>query len=269
MKKIVFGIAVALALIGADAFAQSFSTMQDREFMFRRIGDGGGAPQPMPAPMATFIKPFETEPYVRFAIMYGFTNFSDRVSGVDLGFVDDDSHSGSSAGFSIAYGTPFYGQWSIEYEVGLMGDLDSNMDNHKLELGAWTAGVNFLYNFDVANDRVLPYIGAGLGIAELSVRHSGEGECEYAPGEICGYPNPVSKSSMNFMWRIVAGIGTPVSERFDMDFRYSLASLGGVKSTGNYLYFDVDEDDYFIDDLTNDISGVMSHQLSLGLRYRF
>ena len=109
---------------------------------------------------------------------------------------------------------------------------------------------------DLGNfNRLVPYVGAGIGVAYHDVDEV----------YFTGNPNLVNRiegnSDISFAWALMAGVGYQISERAILDFGYRYIDMGKASSgradTAGFVNPAVQIDD------------IDAHEFKLGLRYHF
>jgi len=153
-----------------------------------------------------------------------------------------ESYSGNQVALGLAVGYDFKQAYDlplrVEYEYVWRGkkELVNNADE-KGKLGVQSSFVNAY--FDIYNSSpVTPYLGAGLGLAVVSVEYEVPGVFTY------------SETKANFAWNIGAGAAWKISDSAALDLGYRYADFGNVGRA------DIDAD-------------VTAHEVLLGLRYTF
>jgi opacity protein-like surface antigen len=109
---------------------------------------------------------------------------------------------------------------------------------------------------DLGNfNRVVPYLGAGVGVAYHTV------DDVYFTGN----PNLVNRisgdSDLSFAWSLMAGVGYQISERAILDFGYRYIDMGKASSGRN-------DTAGFVNPAVK-IDDIEAHEFKIGLRYHF
>jgi opacity protein-like surface antigen len=206
-------------------------------------------PEPLPLPPPLLV--INSGWYVRGDLGYGWG----RVNGAQSapGFADPSSNS-LGGGVTGGLGVGIKRSWmrtdltadylsDMKYQgaVAAPNDVSAKMSawslllNGYLDLGSWY--------------RVSPYIGAGVGAANVRVS---DFQSTAAPPFTAG----ASSSQWNFAWAAMAGVGYAISPNMIADVGYRYLNLGDVKSAADASGL-----------MT--IKNVASHQVRVGLRWSF
>lgn len=154
-------------------------------------------------------------------------------------FVGHDSYFGDDNGDSVV--SPGSERGTNDYEA----DIESWMflANGYIDLGKWCG--------------ITPYVGAGLGVANLSVEGFNDIN-NVTDGTAYG----ADSSRTNFAWAVYAGMSYDVTPQVTLDLAYRYADLGDA-TTGVVTTYDGAHvaDTYVIEDIT-------SHDLMVSMRWK-
>ena len=121
-----------------------------------------------------------------------------------------------------------------EFEYTWRGKKEFIADD-KLEIGVQSLFLNFYYDIDTPSP-VIPYVGAGLGLAKIAAEIS--------------RPQKVLKTKTNFGWNIGGGAAWRFNDMVSLDLGYRYAGFGGIGIPGK----------------PNQVK-VNAHEMLLGLRF--
>lgn len=122
------------------------------------------------------------------------------------------------------------------------------------DITTYTAMLNVYHDLGNFN-RIVPYVGAGVGVAYNVVDNVYFTENPFLLAEIEG------QSDLSFAWALMAGIGYQISDRAILDVGYRYIDMGAASSgrvdTAGYTNPRVEIDD------------IAAHEIKVGLRYHF
>ena len=155
-------------------------------------------------------------------------NFPDDVDfGIDAGAIETSLDDGYLWGFGFGY------QFThVRLNAELDTSREADVDVHGLD-GVEQAGSlgeiqseagmgNVLFDFNKGK-RISPYVGAGIGLAEIELNDLGTD----------GIPTIVDAEDTVFAWQILGGVGIDVGEHWIVDFslRYYATAEGDFDTT--------------------------------------
>lgn len=153
----------------------------------------------------------------------------------------------------------YSGGVGYQFTDNFRGDVTAGYRNMKIsdtpvEAGIWEVMANAYY--DIGNfSGVTPYIGAGIGMANVGYKFNNLGYTifdvdngEFVEGVVGGH------KSTRLQWALMAGAAIDVSEnvKIDLGYRYSRIASGTAGNAGPLTIAD---------------KGLESHQLRAGLRF--
>jgi opacity protein-like surface antigen len=178
---------------------------------------------------------------------------------------------------SLAFGIKAPQGWRLEGDVGyltLNSDADQvfGLDDRAedsfsvdAEIESLVFMLNGIYDFDIGNQKILPYVKAGVGVARNKATQALLDVNYVAPiwdgsifeGEsLTGYAYPEGEVT-EFVWNVGAGLRLQLSRKFSLAFEYGFTDLGeavtGTDENGDAL----------------GITDLNTQQLTLGLTYDF
>ena len=134
-----------------------------------------------------------------------------------------------------------------------------------------TLSLNAYHDFPIAESRITPYLGAGLGLSvvKLSGLHY-RSQYSCRPNARCDKPGQynnrqdVDLSDTVLSGHLYAGADCRVNDRFLLGLKMSYSLMGDIEDRGAYS-------EHKIADLTNltEISGIDQWSLMVGLKYLF
>jgi opacity protein-like surface antigen len=176
---------------------------------------------------------YDTGHYLRFDI-------TGEYRGKSL-FVAQDKYPGGDGTFNVP-GTGAFPPGTNEYTA----DIESwvGLANAYIDLGTWHC--------------VTPYIGGGVGFANISVL--GLKDVNVPNGGVAFGSN---STDTNFAWAVYAGLAYDVTPAVTLDLSYRYTDLGDVKSGPVTTY----QGDFAYNGL--EINHITSNDLMLGVRWKF
>ena len=149
-----------------------------------------------------------------------------------------------NAAFGNAYANGLRLELEIPYrtndldEISVLGPSLGTIDG---EVSAWGGMINVYYDFDTGS-AVKPFIGAGIGIADIELEIEGSSEDDNV-----------------FAYQLMAGMGFAISKDVTLDLQYR--------------FYATDDPEFDISDPDNGKvtleSEYMTHNVMLGLRFNF
>lgn len=186
---------------------------------------------PPPPPVVTPEPKEETGPYVSLyggVALPGDYKVEDATLKFDTGFIID-----GTIGYDFG---PARADLSIGYQQSGLDKVEFNGDEASpddVDGSALTVLANGYYDID-AGSGILPYVTAGLGIANLDIEaHTDDGD--------------VSTDETVFAWQVGAGVGVELGDGFTFDLGYRYLRPEGLKNDGSWE----------------------SHNILAGVRYQF
>ncbi|MBS0358443.1 MAG: porin family protein [Proteobacteria bacterium] len=173
-----------------------------------------------------------------------------------------NNHVKTQAGFGVGLGHRFSkhirSDITFDYRPSIPFQLtDDGGETAKGHLNSANLMLNAYYDIDI-HSSVIPYVGAGIGIAQNRTTSI------FWPlaGQVEG-----SKTLYQFAWQIGAGASFPLSQNLSLDANYKLVSLGDFSNNGQFNT---------PGNQNTGTSGPASHwktlyanQFQIGLRYAF
>lgn len=149
--------------------------------------------------------------------------------------------------FDTKAAAAYSGGVGYQFTDTIRGDITAGyrkmeLSGEPVEAGIWDVMANAYY--DIGNfSGVTPYIGAGLGMANVDYKING------AAGELIR-----GRDSIRLQWALMAGAAIDVTEniKFDLGYRYARISSGDAAVSGPLTIAD---------------KGLESHQIRAGLRF--
>lgn len=198
---------------------------------------------------------------------------------VGYGIVDDLSITGGLSGDvqgegnaigSIGLGYDFGNNWRLELDgAQLWDDLGSvdGLPSSYAKLRTTTGMINALYDFSDFG-RVTPYVGAGIGMAELdfnAAAHNDPRHPQTIDTNACSdVACAVSDTDRSLAWQLIAGLGVDLANNFVWDTQYRYTN---VANGTNYLgSAGINGASGHIDAALNSAN---IHSLMTGFRYKF
>lgn len=159
----------------------------------------------------------------------------------------------SVLGGSLAYGIKTW-PFRTELELNIQQDAkgitksydegDGSIDSLSTKISMYSAMLNAYYDIDTGT-AFTPYLGAGIGVAKLKAKWSGNGD-------------NFSKSSMNISWQIGAGVSYAMTDNVSIDTGYRYVDNGKIsKKIASEREFTLLR------------ANSKSHEIYLGARYSF
>jgi len=145
-----------------------------------------------------------------------------------------------------SYGPLFCGSFTGRCYEGYRGSISSAvfLANGYVDLGTWYG--------------VTPYVGAGVGVANVMFR----GPTDTALTNTGGYGVAQDKNSGHLAWAVMAGLSYNLTPNLKLDFGYRYLNMGNV-SSGRIICND-NPCSYEVQHLK-----LASHDVRIGLRYMF
>ena len=214
--------------------------------------------------------------YVRGNVGYGVVTDVDFTG--DL--VGDVEGEGNGAG-SLGLGYEFGNNWRLELDATqLWNDMGaiSQAGNTSSDMRVTTGMLNAIYDFsDFGNWE--PYIGAGIGIARASLSAQAYSQPTGTAAGPLNSPTCAGTNACTFhdadtgvAWQLLAGLGYKITDNLTWDTQYRYLNVGDLDYTGlgQNLLTPVGAGVLGSGSgISTSASGVGSHSVMTGLRYRF
>ncbi len=148
-----------------------------------------------------------------------YNDMSNKVKWVDFNPEKDGESTGKNKlndevfGASFAYGVKT-GPIRTELELNWHDDAEEKDEGEKIKIENNSVMLNAYYDIDTGT-KFTPYVGAGLGMARLKVKHTGDDSDENW-----------SKSSNEFAWQLGAGVSYAATDNVSVDLGYRYVDNG-------------------------------------------
>jgi opacity protein-like surface antigen len=125
-----------------------------------------------------------------------------------------------------------------------------------VEASSYTAHINGYWDFATSN-KVMPFIGAGIGLA----RHTTSDQIFKSGGVVIGVIH--GDTSTEFAYHVGGGVGIHLSRSLVLEAAYRYQELGDARNNGTATFFGADT--------TIDVIGfpMDAQEVTVGLRYTF
>ena len=160
---------------------------------------------------------------------------------------------------SLAFGVKLSQGWRLEGDFGYLAlnsdadqvfGLDDRVEDSfsvDAEIESLVFMLNGIYDFDIGNQKILPYVKAGVGVARnkatqalLDVNYAApiwEGSI-FEGKSLVGYAYPEGEVT-EFAWNVSAGLRLKLSQQLSLAFEYGFTDLGeaitGTDENGDAL----------------------------------
>lgn len=143
------------------------------------------------------------------------------------------------AGFGYKFNNSFRADVTVDYEwdAAFKGKLKcpdpctgqpgTEYSKEYADISAWTGLANFYWDFDLSGEGLAgftPYVGAGLGISNLTTTNVDYTNPNGSTGSWKG------ATTVNFAWALMAGVSVPVNDNWLFDINYRYLDLGNARS---------------------------------------
>ena len=224
--------------------------------------------------------------YIKGQVGYGVfteTEVTPRSAVNTNGILGDIAGEGNLAyGLGLGYD---FGDWRIELDgTSLYNDAGSigGQPFSSAKLRSRAGMLNAVYDFSDFG-RWEPYVGAGVGIAEVTAKLNAQdflndtgtvlvNNPACASGPVAGTTSRaciVDDTDTNFAWNLLAGVGYNITDNLTWDTTYRYADFGNVDVEGTFVQANVPPTGGVFGTLDASVADVTSHTLMTGFRYRF
>jgi opacity protein-like surface antigen len=212
----------------------------------------------------------EFSPYVSGKVGFGSVNSTDSVyhyaaGGADNHGTDEDD---SLVSFKLAGGLAT-DSFRTELEIGFSGENEFSVKakaNPKygtdVKTNVKTYFVNAYYDYKI-NDELIPYVGFGLGVANIKNKYSaGVEEYFYYDG---------TEDTNAFAFNISVGANYKVAKNVFIDVGYRYTNLGEVNQVIDYAEGEYvsSKFDHYKESFVKAEGKLTAHELTIGAKYLF
>ncbi|MFD0917705.1 outer membrane protein [Pseudahrensia aquimaris] len=189
---------------------------------------------------------------------FGLDTAADVPTGVSTAYEDWNLSGAVAAG--MEFGNGFRGELELGYssfdvESHRLTALDTRFGGSDAfgDATAITGLVNGYYDFDLGTFK--PYVGAGIGMAQLDFDNYGINLAAPTAGLPAGPVTAIDDSGYGFAWQVGLGTSVAVTETIDFEIGYRYSGIENVELTA-------------VDGTDTDVS-LDSHSVMSGLRFKF